>query len=71
MDMVRHNFQFNKFNRKFLTHGSNKLLKSHGYVINKNFSAILRTPYNMIFTRINDIMIRFILHECIIHIEYR
>lgn len=30
-------------------------------LINENFSAVLRTPNNIILTRINNIMIRFII----------
>ena len=71
MDMFRHNFKFNKLNGELKTHRRNKRLKAQSHVINENLSAVFRTPHDMILTRINDIMIRFILHECIIHIQSR
>ena len=66
MNMVRHNFQINKFNLKLLRHRRNKLLETYSNSINQNLSAVLRTPNDMIFAGIYDIMIRFILHVCII-----
>ena len=66
MHMVRHDFQINEFNLKLLRHRRNKLLETYSNSINKNLSAVLRTPNYMIFTGIDDIVIRFILHMCII-----
>ena len=68
MNVVRHKFQFNKLNGELQAHRRNKFPKSSSDILNKDFTAILRTPNDMILTRINDIMIRFIQHECSIQI---
>ncbi len=66
MNMVRHNLHFNKFNSKLRTHEGYKFPKTCLNFIDENLAAVFRTPHDMILTRIDYIMIRFILHECII-----
>lgn len=64
MDVVRHNFHFDKLNGELQAHKINKLSKTQSNVINENLPIIFNILNNMIFTRINGIMIKFILHEC-------
>ena len=71
VNVVRHNLQFKKFDRKLMAHGDNKFFKPSLNCLDEDFTAILRTPNDMIFAGINDITIRFILHVCIIQEEYK
>ncbi len=62
MNVIGHNFEFDKFDMKFRTHRGNNLSKSNIDTLHKNLAPVFRTPDDMKLTRIYDIMSRFIFH---------
>ena len=63
MNVIRHYFHADYFDLDFLTNLNNQLLKSIINAIDQNFSPVLWTPNYVVFTRIDNIMIRFVFHR--------
>ena len=55
--MIWHDFHFDDVKVIFVSNGMYELLQSHVHAIHEYFSTILGAEYNMIFTRIHDIVV--------------
>ena len=71
VNMVRHNFQFKEFNGELYTHRNYKLSKPSFHLMNENLTSVLGTPDDMVFAGIDNIIVGFILHVCIIQEKHK
>ena len=60
VDVFRHDFQFDKLGKRFSAYVLDNLFKSDVNPVDQHSTAVFWTPYNVIFARVDHVIVRFI-----------